>query len=110
MHKYATSGFGTSRKRPLAWLAALLVLAPCAAVVAQDPDTSHPFKGLSPAGCRSHLTESWGTLGFSLSNHADEDMEARVLAFYAGAPGRQFGRDVWVPAKATLRSWSCIGP
>jgi hypothetical protein len=37
-------------------------------------------------------------------------MEARVLTFYAGAPGRQYGRDVWVAAKATRWSWSCIGP
>ena len=49
-------------------------------------------------------------LDLTLSNPTAEDLEARVLTFYPGAPGRQYGRDVWVPAKATLWSWSCIGP
>jgi hypothetical protein len=97
-------------KRSRAGLPALLVLAFCATAKAQGPDGPHYLKNLSPAGVRSHLTESWGVLGFVLSNPTAEDMEARVLTFYAGAPGRQYGRDVWIPAKATLRSWSCIGP
>jgi hypothetical protein len=49
-------------------------------------------------------------LRFALANPTPEEIEARVLSFYAGAPGRQYGRDVWVPPKATLWSWSVIGP
>ncbi len=78
--------------------------------VAQAQETSPQLKDLGPAGARSQLTESWGLLGFTLTNPTGQDMEARVLTFYAGAPDRQYGRDVWVPARATLKSWLCIGP
>jgi hypothetical protein len=110
MRTVATTGSRAARKSPRAGLPALLVLAACATAAAQGPETSLHLKSLSPVGVRSHLTESWGSLGFALSNSAAEDKEARVLTFYAGAPDRQYGRDVWVPAKATLWSWFCIGP
>src|SRR5207249_1494971 len=86
------------------------ILALGAPAEAQSPEAARHIKSLSPIGVRSHLTDNWGVLGFALSNPSAEDMQARVLTFYAGAPGRQYGRDVWVPAKATLWSWSCIGP
>src|SRR5262245_26475914 len=89
---------------------ALLLLASCTTVAAQGPEAPRYLKNLSPAGFRSHLTESSAVLGFALSNPTDEDMQARLLTFYHEAPDRQYGRDVWVPAKATLWSWSCIGP
>src|SRR5262245_35696546 len=89
---------------------ALLLLASCTTVAAQGPEAPRYLKNLSPAGFRSHLTESSAVLGFALSNPTDEDMQARLLTFYPEAPDRQYGRDVWVPAKATLRSWSCVGP
>src|SRR5262249_59704961 len=110
MRTAATTGSGAAMNRSHAGLSALLVLASWATAAAQGPDTPHCLKSLGPAGVRSHLTESWGVLGFALSNPTAEDMEARVLTFYAGVPDRQYGRDVWVPAKATLWSWSCIGP
>lgn len=91
-------------------VALLLALAFCETAAAQGLDAPQYLKSLSPAGVRSYLTESWGALGFALSNPTAEDMEARLLTFHAAAPGRQYGRDVWVPAKATLWSWSCIGP
>jgi hypothetical protein len=96
--------------RSNAGLSALLVLASWATAAARGPDAPQRLKNLGAAGARSHLTEGWGVLGFALSNPTAEDMEARVLMFYAWVPSRQYGRDVWVPAKATLWSWSCIGP
>jgi hypothetical protein len=89
--------------------AVLLALA-CQAAGAQDPVDRPVLKGVGPVGTQATLTESWGTLGFTLTNPTDRDVEARVLTFYADAPGRQFGRDVRVPARSVLRSWSCIGP
>jgi hypothetical protein len=91
--------------------AAFLVLASSATAVAQVPEAPPQYlKSLSPTGARSYLTEGWNVLGCTLSNPLAEDMEARILTFYAGAPGRQYGRNVWVPAKATLSSWYSIGP
>lgn len=91
-------------------LAAVLVFLLGGATIAQSQQPPQYLKSLSPAGGRSYLTESWGALGFVLSNPTDNDLDARLLTFYANAPGRQYGRDTWVPARATLRSWSCIGP
>jgi hypothetical protein len=109
MQTAATIGSGAARRCLGAGLAALLVLAFGAPAAAQGPDALQ-LKGLGPAGVRSYLTDSWGVLGFTLTNPTAEDREARLLTFYAGAPRRQYGRDVWVPAKATLTSWSCLGP
>jgi hypothetical protein len=55
------------------------------------------------------VTESWGTLAFSLTNLGDTDREARILAFYKGQDV-QYGRDVWLPARSTLAGWMLIGP
>jgi hypothetical protein len=88
---------------------ALVLLASGMTAPAQEPETPRYLKNLSPAGFRSHLTDSAAVLGFALSNPTDAEMQARLLTFYHEAPNRQYGRDVRVPAKATLWSWSCIG-
>ncbi|MBO0696753.1 MAG: hypothetical protein J2P46_00025 [Zavarzinella sp.] len=90
--------------------ATFLLLVCCTAAAGQEPDQRLGLKNLGPSGARSFLTDSWGVLGFKLTNSSGDDVEARVLTFYSADPGRQYGRDVWVPAKATLGSWSCIGP
>jgi hypothetical protein len=64
---------------------------------------------LLPVG-RSTATEAWGTLGVKLTNFTDADREARVLVFFADQPDVQYGRDVWVPAHATLATWLPVGP
>jgi hypothetical protein len=91
-------------------MAAFLLLAWGAAAAGQNFGDRPRLKIVGPSGARTYLTESWGVLGFALANPTDADMEARVLTFYATDPGRQYGRDLWVPGKATLSSWSCFGP
>ena len=87
------------------------MLAQAAIAGAQNPADSRPqLKSLGPTGARPYVTDSYGAIGFTLSNPTANDLEARVLTYYAGSSERQFGRDVWVPAKATLRSWFCMGP
>src|SRR5262245_57822692 len=110
MRTPATTGATRARTKLPTLLPALLLLASCTTAAAQGPEAPRYLKSLSPAGVRSHLTESSAVLGFALSNPTDEDMQARLLTFYHDAPERQYGHDVWVPAKATLWSWSCIGP
>ncbi|MFL5342783.1 MAG: hypothetical protein ACJ8F7_21835 [Gemmataceae bacterium] len=86
-------------------LAAVMLLAGSAG--AQTPLR---LTGPAPGGARSHLSDDWGVLLFGLSNPSDAGVTARVLTYYAGEPGTQYGRDVWVPAHATLRSWFLAGP
>src|SRR5690349_12754482 len=63
-----------------------------------------------PAGVRSTATEAWGAFAFELTNLTDTDRDARVLVSYPGRKDVQYGRDVWVPARATLSSWLLAGP
>ena len=91
-------------------LAFLFVLLLGERAFAQTPERSPRLMGLGPAGARSYLTNSNGTLGFVLSNPTSQDLEARVLSFFDDSSFKQYGRDVWVPAKSSLRSWFSIGP
>src|SRR6516164_6712405 len=110
MRTPAITGSTRAMKKLTILLPALLLLAWCMTAAAQEPEAPRYLKNLSPAAVRSHLTDSSAVLGFTLSNPTDEDMLARLLSFYHEAPDRQYGRDVWVPPKATLWSWSSIGP
>jgi hypothetical protein len=109
MYTVATTGTRAVRERLRTALLSLVVFA-CCTTVAAGQESPLRLKNLGPAGTRSSLTESWGVVGFRISNTTDQDVEARVLTFYPGAPGQQFGRDVWVPRKATLSSWYSLGP
>jgi hypothetical protein len=89
----------------VAWLAA------CAPVSAQqNPAATLRLGGLLPSGVRASATESWGTHEFNVTNFADTDRRARVLMFFDGHPYVQYGRDVWVPAHASLATWMLVGP
>jgi hypothetical protein len=59
---------------------------------------------------RSAVPESGGTVDITLTNLADSDRQARVLLFYEGRPDVQYGRDVSVPAHASLSTWVTVGP
>jgi len=110
MRTAVAAGPGAGRTGPRVGLAVLLALASCTTAPAQEPVAPLRLRNLSPAGVQPSLTDSGGFLRFGLSNPAADDVEARLLTFYPGAPDRQFGRDTWVPARATLWSWSQIGP
>jgi hypothetical protein len=88
---------------------ALTLLAAPAVGRAADAATLR-LSGVNPGGLRVFATDSWGTFGFELTNLTDTDRHARVVAFYAGQPDVQYGREVWVPAHAALRSWMLVGP
>jgi hypothetical protein len=68
------------------------------------------LNGGVPEGGRSTATASWGTFSFEVINITDKDRPARVLLFYKGQPDVQYGRDVWVPAHSTVKSWLLVGP
>jgi len=99
------------RPRPaLAAWAALLLATACPTAAAQSAAPQLPsLRSPLPNGVRAHVTEAAGTMGFTVTNPTDRDLELRVLTSYAGTPERQYGRDVWVPAHATLSSWFVAG-
>jgi len=78
--------------------------------MAQEKAEVMRVSGLAPAGGRNSVTESWGTLRFTIENLGDSPREARVLAFYSNRRDVQFGRDIWVPARSQITSWLTIGP
>lgn len=92
--------------------AVLVLLLACGGrTAAQAPGASpSPLKSLGPAGVRSYLTDGWGTLAVLLTNPSTEDRLVRVLTYYPGAPERQYGRDVWVPAGGVVRTWYALEP
>jgi hypothetical protein len=59
---------------------------------------------------RIYATDNWGTFDFELSNRTDTDRLGRVVLFYEGRPDVEYGRDVWVPARSTIRTWMLVGP
>jgi hypothetical protein len=87
----------------------VLAVASCSTASAQTPPSLRLGEP-TPGGGRTKATESWGTFDFSLTNYSAADRLARVLVFYEGQEGVQYGRDVWVPANATLASWLLVGP
>jgi hypothetical protein len=65
---------------------------------------------VTPGGVRRSATTSWQAFDVEVSNLSDTDRKVRVLAFYEDLPQVQYGRDTWVPAGATLRTWMLVGP
>jgi hypothetical protein len=63
-----------------------------------------------PGGLRASVTESWGTLRFTLTNANSAPRQARIFVLYPGHDDTQFGRDVWIPAHSSLSGWVPIGP
>jgi hypothetical protein len=94
----------------LAVLVAALAALCCARSPAQDRDPSSlRLDGVDPRGVRRYATESWGTFGFTLTNHGDSGRLARVVLNYAGYP-EEYARDVFVPARSRIESELLVGP
>jgi hypothetical protein len=68
------------------------------------------LSGIQPGGVRATVTEAWGKLDFVVTNLTATDRKGRVLAFYENDKDAQYGRDLWVPANATVASWLPLGP
>jgi hypothetical protein len=86
-----------------------VALLACPTAAAQAPETLRAA-GVMPGGVRHSATESWGSFDILLTNLTDTDRQARVFVSYAARPDVQYGRDLWVPAHATLATWMLVGP
>lgn len=100
------------RWRQVSLLVCFALSLPCCGTAgAQQPQgAALRLGGLLPGGVRKSATASWGAFDFILENRTDSDRQARVLTFYKDLPDVQYGRDVWVPAQATLSTWMLVGP
>jgi hypothetical protein len=87
----------------------LVFLCPPASAQDRAPATLR-LDGVGPAGVRDSATDSWQTFEFDLTNLTDAERAARVVLLFEGRPGEQYARDVWVPARSTVRSWMLVGP
>jgi hypothetical protein len=94
----------------LAVLGAVLLFASTGTTQETKPPRPLQVSGFVPGGVRTTVTEGWVKLDFNLTNAADTDRRARVLAFYENQPDKQYGRELWVPAHATVASWFPLGP
>lgn len=65
--------------------------------------------GLLPAGPRTTVTNSWGTLRVDLTNRSTSNRDVRVVVFYPEQQNVQFGRDLWLPPQSILSSWLTVG-
>ncbi|HEY7312319.1 MAG TPA: hypothetical protein VH643_23345 [Gemmataceae bacterium] len=101
--------FPPVRQRALVlWLAVVFLCG--GAAIAQQGEPTLRLGGFNPGGVRTSVTTRWATLNFEVSNFTDIDRKARVLVFYKDQPQVHYGRDIWVPARSSLRSWMLIGP
>ncbi len=112
MHSYPP--VARSRWQSLAlclWLCfGTILLGPSTASAQNREPPTLRLDGVAPAGVRGSATTSWGRYDFDLANFTDTDRTARVLLFFKGHPDVQYGRDVWVPAHSSLRTWMLVGP
>ena len=83
---------------------------PAAGFAQQKPLPHLSLDGGYAVGARTTVTENFGTLEFAVTNRSDVDRRALVLVFYENRPDVQYGRDIWVPARAKVTSWLPIGP
>jgi hypothetical protein len=93
---------------PLALCGWLLAALPAFAQDREAPTLE--IRGMYPAGVRNSVTNKWGVVEFFLTNRTDQDRLARVLFYYKPRPDVLYGRDVWVPARSTLKTRMLAGP
>src|SRR5262249_50064649 len=86
----------------------LLGIGPAAAQEADHPPLR--LGSVVPGGVRASATESWGLYECEVTNPTDQDRKGRVYLFYPTQPEVQFGREMWLPAHATISSWILAGP
>ncbi len=100
-----------SPNRLLSILAGLgLVLLACPAALAQEVPPSLRLDGVRLGGARTTVSEFWGTFEFTVTNPTDTDRRGLVLVAFADRLDVQYGREVWVPARASITAWMLAGP
>jgi hypothetical protein len=92
------------------WLPIALALIPLVVEPARGQDEPMRLQGLVPGGTRTTLTDAWGLLRAEVVNPGPTGRDARVMVLFPDQPEVQYGRDVWVPARAVLKTWVPVRP
>ena len=76
---------------------------------AASPDSGSPDSGVSisvaPGGAQRHVEGKWVTLAVYGTNRTDQDAEETVTVIIGDDTNQQFARRLWIPARATRKSW-----
>jgi hypothetical protein len=92
--------------------AAVMVLLSAGSIATAQSTSEVPLKlgEVGPGGLSTTASECWNVIGSEVTNPTDTDRVARVYFFYPGQTEVQFGREVWVPAHSTMKTWLLAGP
>ncbi len=85
------------------WVTLAIVAVPCLAQAQPKPKPRGPLSQSIHAGGIGRLVPGdWGAVGVDLVNPADHPVEALSAIYFEKHPNLQFGRKLWVPARARL--------
>ena len=78
-------------------------------IAAQDQAAAlrveHSAVNANVGGLHLCVPEKWSVLDLVVTNPLDEPREILSATYFDGAPTLQYGRRVWVPARARLTTW-----
>jgi hypothetical protein len=63
---------------------------------------------VSAAGTHLYVANKWGILQVLLTNPSGEPVRMQATTYFIDEPTLQYGRQVWVPAKARMQTWHPI--
>ena len=79
---------------------------------AQEPRAAlrveHSAVNANVGGLHLCIPEKWSVLDLVVTNPLDEPREVLSATYFDGAPTLQYGRRVWVPARARLTTWTPV--
>ena len=88
-------------------LAAMVVAVcalPCEALSEEHPPPRYTSFDAS-AGIHQYLPGNWAMISVGAVNFAEEPTEVLSAMFFEGHPNVQYGRTLWIPARARRNSW-----
>lgn len=62
----------------------------------------------SVGGLYSYVPGKWSVLGLTVSNPDNHPRDVLNATYFDGAPNLQYGRRLWIPAKARLKTWEPV--
>ena len=104
---------GCYLRRPVDVIPFLLIiqsLISCHTVQAQSEapaasNSGHVSHSVRSTGSWHYAPQRWGSVGVSVQNSTAADCRVLPLVFQDQQPGRQYGRELWVPSRAVRSDW-----
>jgi hypothetical protein len=108
--KQMQSSFRARSLSPFVVSFTIVCMAAPAALAQSTAEVPLKLGRVVPGSLRATATESWNAIQCEVTNTSDVDRLARVYLFYPSQTEVQFGREIWVPAHATITTWMLAGP